>query len=1167
MNFERCKTGLGSDRRGVSEVVGNLLILMITVVLFSSIVAYVNQIPVPETTTKADFAASVVFETNETTTASLTVTHAGGVVLDATMTAVFIEAGESTYYTKLSEDLDFEYARWSTGVDWTRDFEVASESTAIAVTVIDLDKDRAIWSSQVSGGMGGTPPIILQRYLDEQIDSPTADPVKQDAEGFSFFVKVIDLDNDLDSSTSGVWIDSSELPEEGAAMDTYEAATPDGWFRFDFGPIVEDVAEVDGKIIKIHASDLAGHTTVSSFVVTVTVLPTDIDYYQINEEFEGGLPAYITWMNDGQGFGMYAENRTTGLADINNATVAFDKDVDEYVFIRVASLRLTNIYGMNSLVMTDMRTGITYVPAYNNASTAAAPFYPYTSSGGAFIYESTFAIEGLPPSAYSIAITLKSSGATTSVFQTVKGMTLSETGSQIDFVPEMWVFADKHYSIPWGSKTTPFNLLNPDTSKLYVKVLVQDAQVTPPAPLPLVDDVRIVDMRGDTQLHGTPPSGSMMTGWVANNTDSETPVYQFEVDLRLNNGDQWIGGLNAYTLKISRFSDLNEGVYSLSTMVYVQTSTARADFFVGSAGYMTGTSNFVNPQYLYYIQNNNFFTKRTLYDYSNAPSAADNYAVSALALGDLDGDGDKDILMGQYGSFNLYYLENSMNTFGAWQEATEITRPDAIDESNILSIACGDTNGDGDIDFAYCTDEQTIVIYNNSYGATGSIWKDDYTGAISKIELEDVTGDGRADLIVLADGRIMIYDMIEWDPANPIAQIPDATSSTAIKDFDIADVNQDGFLDIATTDISTSSGDFKGARVWFYDVASESPERKYLDADVQPSPDFGRVLTDISNSIGMTQTEGGDAMQVGENPSTEPDPGVLKLDMPTQTLTTSPFQQLKVIAKVSGDGGTPLEGFNIWYSVDGDKFTPLIYIPPSQTTLATYTAALPMTAAGATLEIRVTDSLDTSGPVDEILHIDYLAILTDAFAGYVDELVLDTSSNIQEHDCIRVGNIDGTDDGYLEVILARDPASRVGTTDDDGEWVVYKRADVNDWNVLAGWSQTSFVFYPRGGEQIYLHSSMSSDENHIEAILTTASPRLFQVEDVNGDGYSDIIVVNTTVAAGVTSQVALYLNMQQCEDEDCQWWYYVVKDIAGDYTISDVRGGMTYLLVDNLIAT
>ncbi len=1148
MNFERCKKGLRSDRRGVSEVVGNILILMITVILFSAIVAYVNQIPVPEMTTKADFAATVSFETNGTTTASLTITHAGGVVLDAAETAVFIEAGTATHYYKLSEDADFPFSQWTTGSDWTKSIGVDSDSTEIIVTVIDLDKNSAVWTSQVSGGSGGSPPIILQRYVDSNNQSITADVIKE-GDTFSFFVKVIDIDNDLDSSTSGVYLDSSALPSGGSEMDTYEASTSDGWFRFDFGLITGNASAIDGTLLKIHAWDQAGHETVSSYMVTVTVLPTDIDFYQINEPFEGGLPSYITWMNDGQGFGIYPERPANGMADIDNATTAFWKD--EIIFIRVASLRLANIYSTNSLTMVDMRTGITYVPNYLNSSSAAEPFYPFSSSGGAFIFESTFSTEGLPPSAYSLTISLKSSGLTTAVFQVVKGITIGEEGSPISFMPEISVYKDDDFATEWGTKTAPFDLMSSDASHVYVKVHVQDAT---DSPSPIVDDIRIVDMRGDTQLHGTPPSGDMISPWEANDTE---PVYEFWIDLRLNNGDNWIGGTNAYTLKISRFSDDNEGVYSLSTMIYVRTSSAKADFFVGAAGYMTGTTNFVNPQYLYYIENNNFFTKRSLYDYSNAPSAADNYAVSALALGDLDGDGDKDLLMGQYKSYNLYYLENSLNTFGAWQEASEITRPATDDlESEIIGIACGDTNGDRDIDFAYCTNANTLVIYNNTYGATGTLWKDYGSADVSKIVLEDVTGDGRADLIVLAGGRIYIYDMAEWNPDSVLAYIPDESSPTAIKDFDIADVNLDGYPDIVTTDITLN-----GAKVWYYEPA-ETPSAKRLATPQDLIPDAGEVLL---YNVDATRTLYGNALQIGESDTADPK-WALRLDMMTEELYTDPYQQLTVRAMVSADGGTPAEGFNIWYSVDDSVYTPLIYVPASQTTMANFTAPLPPTVAGKTLYIRVTDSkniTDTTG-VTEILHIDYLAIITDTFGGYVSEAIFDTTPNSEKHDCIRIGNIDGTSDGYLEVILARDnepgpPTSRIG------EWQVYKRAGANDWDPLAGWYDSSTTFFPRGDDEIYLFSTMAQDAVPIENILSQASPRLFQVEDVNGDGYSDIIVVNTTISEGVTSQVALYLNMNTFEES--AWWYYVVKDITADFNIADVRGGMTCLLVDNLVAT
>jgi len=83
--------------------------------------------------------------------------------------------------------------------------------------------------------------------------------------------------------------------------------------------------------------------------------------------------------------------------------------------------------------------------------------------------------------------------------------------------------------------------------------------------------------------------------------------------------------------------------------------------------------------------------------------------------------------------------------------------------------------------------------------------------------------------------------------------------------------------------------------------------------------------------------------------------------------------------------------------------------------------------------------------------------------------------------------------------------------------------------------------------------------------MSKSAPRLFVVTDINGDGYDDVIVVNSTLNDAITSQVALYLNMHAGDSETMPWWYCVVKDIAAEYNTDAVRGGMTYLAVENLL--
>ncbi|HIJ18047.1 MAG TPA: type IV pilin, partial [Thermoplasmata archaeon] len=216
MKLKLLKRKSWSDESGVSEIIGNILILMITVVLFSGIMMFVNQMPVPELTTKTDFAASVEFEyeTDLTLTATLTITHIGGAVMDSTEALVLVSIDEMTEGYRLSEAEDaFTLEEWSMGAEWVMSYNSASPgysalspASSISVTIVDDISHNAVWTSQVSGGMGGTPPTILQRYVDSDVDTISADPVKE-YDDFTLFVKVTDLDKDLES----VWVDSSAI--------------------------------------------------------------------------------------------------------------------------------------------------------------------------------------------------------------------------------------------------------------------------------------------------------------------------------------------------------------------------------------------------------------------------------------------------------------------------------------------------------------------------------------------------------------------------------------------------------------------------------------------------------------------------------------------------------------------------------------------------------------------------------------------------------------------------------------------------------------------------------------------------------------------------------------------------------------------------------------------
>lgn len=1130
MKLKLLKRKSWSDENGVSEIIGNIMILMITVVLFSGIMMFVNQMPVPELTTKADFSANVAFE-DLGSTATLTVTHVGGATMDAAETLILVSIDEMTYGYRLSEDANFSYEEWAMGLAWTKEFSGTSYASSISITIVDDISHNAIWISQVSGGMGGTPPTILQRYVDSNPDTISADPVKE-YDDFTLFVKISDLDKDL----KYVWVDSSSIVG-GSSNDSFETPSggtvpvEGGWFEWNYNDVANDSALIDGKTLVIHAQDAAGHRTTVAYELSVIVLPTDIDYYPADTTpQEGGMPSYIKNINEGQGFGVFGENLTSHTANISDARTVFARG--EKVFVRVASLYLTNIFGGNDLTFTDSRSNIdfTYLVTFVPLSTPTDPFYSYAYGGNVAVYQSVFNTSGMLPGAYTMHMVLKATGATHYVFDSSQTLYVTDTESPMSYYPVAWTFKDAGYTTEWGNeKTTPFNV-SATNYKMYVAIYVQDAVSSPS---PSVGEVRIVDMTGGTQLYGPPGSGSMISSVSKSATNST--AYVFTIDLRLNNGDKWKTGTNSYTLEIAQFSDNNEGVYSYSRQIFIKASSSRADFFIATNGaYSTkgGSTNFISPEYAYYTENNNFFTSRVLYCEENSPSAAPVFYLNAIALGDLDNDGDQDLLVGSNNergsSFDefgqLLYFENTMNTWGNWQSPSVITRPTGDPTTDRIEwLDMGDINADGDTDFAYCTSGHKVVIYNNTYGAGGTVFAT-YTASndgVRKIALEDMTGDGRADLIVLANGKVYMYDLTKWT-SGLFATLPNPaiTSSSNIEDFDIADMNNDGMLDIITVDPNPSSHDLiEGVWVNNYTV-NPTPTRSLVKNGTAVLQPAGTVVSGTMQDTQTLNVATPSPMVLRENISGEDDEGALSFIFTMQNpLSSYTDQQLIVRAKLSSDAQ---EVAYVWYSTDtnplGTMYTPVIVV--TGTDYANYTFNLPPSLAGAAqLYIKVTDSSTQLGLANEYLYIDYIAVQSNRFGSYWPNPMISpanryqvtgVNSTYQTYTTARAINWDGLkDDNRLEVVVAK-----------NGKWVLYDHRTANTaWMIQ---NQTNFYIYSGG-----LSTSVA------------ISPTLFEVVDINGDGLDDILTVWSTV--GSTSEQSLlkvYLNI-----DPTMLWPVNVKDL------------------------
>ncbi|KAH8075002.1 hypothetical protein JL721_986 [Aureococcus anophagefferens] len=427
-------------------------------------------------------------------------------------------------------------------------------------------------------------------------------------------------------------------------------------------------------------------------------------------------------------------------------------------------------------------------------------------------------------------------------------------------------------------------------------------------------------------------------------------------------------------------------------------------------------------------------------------------AWSKPAFADVDGDGDLDLVVGEYDGTLFYYENVGSAASPSYEAVTGAANPfDGIDVGWHSAPALADLDGDGDLDLVVGEDDGTLFYYEN----VGSAASPDYapvTGAVSPFDgiyvlyssapaLADLDGDGDLDLVVGEDyGDLFYYENVGsaaspsyeavTDAANPFDGIYVGWSSNPA----LADLDSDGDLDLV---VGEQDG---GGVLNYFEIVGSAASPSYEAVTGSASP-FDGIDVGYLSAPALVDLDGdGDLdLVVGE------EDGVLNYyetvgsatspSFEARTGTANPFDGIDVgsrskpaLADLDGDGDLDLVvgevyGFLYYYENVGSAASP-DYAPVTGTANPFYGIDVGWYSSPAFVD------LDGDGDVDLVLASQVDLVASQGVIYYYDNVGSATSpsyaavtGSANPFDAIAVGShstpaladLDG--DGDLDLVV------------------------------------------------------------------------------------------------------------------------------------------------------
>ncbi|MCG2826310.1 MAG: type IV pilin N-terminal domain-containing protein, partial [Thermoplasmatales archaeon] len=341
---------------GVSEVVGSVLILIITVTMFAVVMLWVLSYPTPSGRAYVDLNAEV--NDLNITHKYVNITHTGGESLENSYTDIYVYingslAGSKSYKISDADNYATIGDSLSVGETWSKTFSIISTST-VYVMIVDTKGSEVIYDETLQGVSGDNVPVIAFACT-----VPTSVPA-DNSTPFKVYAYILDPDKDVSTVTVNL---------SSVGKGAYSMTSTDG-IIFQKTSLKIYIGTSAGRyMLQINVTDSNSNNATGYVWITVT-----------DPSVLGG-GGFAT---EGSSYGSQGFMITN---DFNSTTDIRIFNYTDTIWVKMASNVLTNVEIKNIFTMKDVYGNILTPPTSSNA------FVYYKYDSGYYFYVYSFDVQ------------------------------------------------------------------------------------------------------------------------------------------------------------------------------------------------------------------------------------------------------------------------------------------------------------------------------------------------------------------------------------------------------------------------------------------------------------------------------------------------------------------------------------------------------------------------------------------------------------------------------------------------------------------------------------------------------------------------------------------------------------------------------------------------------